>query len=693
LNHDEFLGTLDSEVKSIALSFGVSNQTALADFACKLLEDSSELTSMEVGSTALVVGPNRKKLRVDAYGFDEIDGTLQLLASDAIANSASATLTKTEADTLFGQLAWFVQVAIDDNLRSEIPTYEQAAQFAWSLAEIWPSVNRVKLLIATNRTMSDRIRTYDAPMIHGKPTQAQIWDETRMFGLYESQTGKEATKVLFSEFGVDGVPMLSAVTKFEGTQTYLSVLPGDLLARVFDRFGSRLLEGNVRGFLSIRGKVNKGMRGTILGQPERFLAFNNGITATASSIEVDPRGNLLSVENLQIVNGGQTTASLYHFLKNEKTSIENLARTSVAMKLIVVDPELADELVPDIARFSNSQNKVTDTDFFANSPFHRRMEEISKRILAPAVDGKQVSTRWYYERARGSFENERSRASSSPAMLRKFDDTYPRNQKIDKSDLARYHSILNAKPHFARRGSQKNFKAFSDEVGPKWESDHGKAEFEDGFFKRIVGTKILYDTTHKAVRDSDWYSQGYLADIVTYGISRLLYEVDVRKLSIPWEQIWQKQSLSAPITQALLVSSNLALKGLLDPKRRQQNVTEWAKSEECWAALKQMPLELSDDLVGILISREASKEASKEDRNRGAILSELETLKFLAAIETEYWEQLESHPRVRISPAAKDALKLAKSGSALLLDKKKASLLVQLIDEAHNEGIQRPGSS
>lgn len=693
LNHEEFLATLDSEIKSSALSFGVSNQTALADYASKLLEDSSELTSMEVGSSALVVGPNRKKFRVDAYGFDEIDGTLQLLVADAIATSGSAKLTKSEADVLFGQLSWFVQVATDDNLRSEIPTYEQAAQFAWSLSEIWPMVNRIKLVIATNRTMSDRIRTYDAPSVYGKPTQAQIWDEARMFGLFESQTGKEATKVVFSDFGLSGLPMLSTVTKFEGTQTYLSVLPGDLLARVFDKFGSRLLEGNVRGFLSIRGKVNKGMRATILGQPERFLAFNNGITATATSVEVDQKGNLLSVENLQIVNGGQTTASLYHFLKNEKGSPENLGKTSVAMKLIVVEPELADELVPDIARFSNSQNRVTDTDFFANSPFHRRIEDISKRILAPAVDGKQVSTRWYYERARGSFENERSRASTTPATLRKFDDTYPRNQKIDKSDLAKHHSILNMKPHFARRGSQKNFKAFSDEVGPKWETEHGKADFGDGFFKKIVATKIIYDTTHKAVRGSDWYGQGYLADIVTYGIARLLHEVEVNHLSLPWEQIWQKQSLGAPLVDALLSSSKLSLKALLDPKRKQQNVTEWAKSEECWESLKRLPLDLPQGLLSILLTKEEGKEASNEERSRGAVLSELETLQFLAGVQASYWDELDGHPLLRISPATRGALALAKSGQALLLDKRKAALLMNLIDEAFHEGIQRPAEA
>jgi hypothetical protein len=690
MNLEEFRASLDGEIKAIALSAGVGNNTALAEYSCRLLEESNEAADMDLGSASMVVGPNRRKFRVDAYGFDEVDGTLFLLASDASPRSSGATFTKTEADVLFGQLAWFVQVSLDDKLRSEIPVYERAAQFAWTIAEIWPVVNKVKLMVVTNRVMSDRIRSYEVASTSGKLTQAQIWDESRMFDLITSRIGRESTEVVLADFGLTSLPMLSAVTHFAGTETFLAVIPGESLAKIFDKFGSRLLEGNVRGFLSVRGKINKGIRATILSQPERFLAFNNGVTATATSVQVDREGSLVSVENLQIVNGGQTTASLFQMLKSDKGAIDNLKKTSVAMKLIVVAPELSDELVPDIARFSNSQNKVTETDFFANSPFHRRMEEISKRLLAPAIDGKQVSTKWYYERARGSFENDRSRASSSAPALRRFDDMYPRSQKIDKGELAKLHSIGNLKPHLARRGPAKNFQSFSNEVGPKWETEQGKANFGDSYYKKIVCTKLIYDSSHKAVRNSEWYVQGYLADIVTYGIAKLIQTVEDSKLAMPWDTIWQKQSAPVQLLSALTESCELSLGALLDPKRRQQNVTEWAKSEDCWTSVKSVSLELQLELIAILQSKEMAKEASKEDRGNSKLLSEFETLTYLQGVSKEYWEQIEVHPRIRISPTATDALKSVRSGSALLLEKRKADALIALIGEAQNEGITRP---
>lgn len=686
----EFIEMLDSDLRAISFSSGISNNSALAEYACKLLEEANETTSMELGSANLVVGTKRRKIRIDAFGFDPIDNTLFALAADAADKTGDSTLTKTDADVIFSQLSWFVEVALRDELRAEIPTYEHAAQFAWSLAENWPQVKKVKLILVTNRTLSGRVRSYESQDIDGKESQAQIWDETRIHELLESKTGREDTKISLADFGLERLPLLRANTTFEGTQTYLSVLPGVALARIFDKFGSRLLEGNVRGFLSVRGTVNKGMRATILGEPERFLAFNNGITATATDITLDQEGNLETIENFQIVNGGQTTASLYHFLKNEKVSSDNLSKTAVAMKLIVVSPELADELVPSIAKYSNSQNKVNEADFFANSPFHRRMEEISKRLLAPAVGGRQVSTKWYYERARGSFENERTRAALSAPALRRFDDSHPKNQKIDKTDLAKFHSIFSLKPHLARRGNQKNFIAFKDEVSPKWETEQGKALFGDAYYKKIVCTKIIYESTHKAVRESAWYEQGYLADIVTHGISKFIYHVEDRDLALPWDVIWQQQSVPLHLMTSILESCRSSLDALLDPTRRQQNVTEWSKSEDCWNAVKRSRLDFSRELLAVLVSKGASEDSKLESRQQTLVLSELETLTYLQSIPAGYWDEVESHQNVRMSPTARQSLQKVREGKGLLLDKRRADGLILLIEMASHEGIARP---
>lgn len=681
---------LDSEIKLLVFSEGISNSAALAQFATKELEESNEIADMSLGFSSLVIGPRRRKLRVDGLGIDEIDGTLFALISDAVNETANETLTKTDADALFAQLHWFIEVSMSDQLRSEIPAHDVAAEFAWRLGEAWGMIQKVKLVLVTNKTLSDRVRTYEFPSISGKSTEAQIWDERRLFELYVSRTGHEKTQISLLDFGSAPIPMLSATESDGESETYLAVLPGDLLARIFDKYGSRLLEGNVRGFLSTRGNVNKGIRATILGRPEKFLIFNNGITATASSIEVDSSNSLLAVEDLQIVNGGQTTASLYTFLKQEKVHQANLKKTAVAVKLIVVKPEIAEEMVPEIAKYSNSQNKVNEADFFANSPFHRRMEEISKRLMAPAVGGRQASSRWFYERARGSFENEKARASLTSAGARKFEDTYPKGQKIDKTDLAKFHNIFSLKPHIVRRGNQKNFLAFKDEVAIKFETEEGRALFGDAYYKRIVCTKIIFDTLHKAVRESAWYTQGYLADLVTYGMAKFIQAVQDSGYAMPWDQIWQLQSVPQALIDSLLDSAELAHAALLDPTRKQQNVTEWAKSEDCWKSLKALRFDLTPEVKASLVPQQVAAEESKENKNKGRLLNEYETNLYLHSIPHSYWEIILRHQTLRIAPSARQSIDQVMKGNALVLDKRRANGLMDLIDQAGFEGIARP---
>ena len=144
--------------------------------------------------------------------------------------------------------------------------------------------------------------------------------------------------------------------------------------------------------MTAKGKINKGIRNTILNEPEMFFAYNNGIAATAYDVKIEA-GEICplitEITSLQIVNGGQTTASLASALVNDKERANGLKDIYVPMKLSVVTPEKAMELIPNIAKYANKQNKVSDADFFSNHAFHVRMEDFSRRILAPAVMGNQ----------------------------------------------------------------------------------------------------------------------------------------------------------------------------------------------------------------------------------------------------------------------------------------------------------------
>ena len=145
------------------------------------------------------------------------------------------------------------------------------------------------------------------------------------------------------------------------------MIPAEVIAQIYDRFGSRLLEGNVRSFLSTKVKVNKGIRNTIINEPEMFFAYNNGISATATDAEFRKTEHglqLISANDLQIVNGGQTTASLLMAKIKDKA---DLANVYVQMKLSVVSPTTADSVIPLIARYANSQNQISDADFFHQS--------------------------------------------------------------------------------------------------------------------------------------------------------------------------------------------------------------------------------------------------------------------------------------------------------------------------------------
>jgi hypothetical protein len=687
---NDYLSLLDSELHAITHAQGKSDSEALAEFATKFLEEANELPDMELGSLSTVVGPRRKRMRVDAIGYDEIDRTIYGLIADSSGQVGADTLTKTDVDALVGQLGWFFEVSVDASLRSTLPNYEAAAQFAWDLNDKWSSIWQIKLIIVTTKKLSDRLRSYQAAPIQGKNVEVQIWDCTRLHDIFESRSGREEIQIDFKDFGASSLAALEAPMQFDGATTFLCVMPGELLAKIFDKYTSRLLEGNVRGFLSVRGDVNKSIRATILGKPDHFLAFNNGITATASAVSRDNNGQILGITDLQIVNGGQTTASLYNFLKQEKGPLPHLARVSVAMKLIVVAPEIADELVPDIAKYSNSQNKVTEADFFSNSPFHRRIEEISKRLVAPAIGGSQISTRWYYERARGSYENDRARASSTPANQRKFDAIYPKSQKIDKTELAKLHSIFNGKPHFARRGSQKNFRLFKDEVAPKFETDAGKAQFEDFYFKKVVVTKILYDNLYKGVKASEWHSQGFLADIVTYAISKLIFDLSAQGLNLNWDLIWQKQAPSQSLVEALLSCAKTCLAELTSDSRKNNLVTEWAKAEDCWIAVQKA--QTGVNAVSILEAHSSSVERENrgERIERGRVLSELETLQFLNSVPREYWITLLEHPTLRLSPSNRQTIDKILVGQALTLEKRKAKEVQEVIDRAFLEGIPKP---
>lgn len=303
---------------------------------------------------------------------------------------------------------------------------------------------------------------------------------------------KEPIEIDFSEFKIGVLPCIEAIDcKSMNYKSYLATIPGDVLVNIYIKHGARLLEGNVRSFLSVRGKVNKDIRKTILTSPEMFFAYNNGIAATASKADIE--GNsIYKITNLQIINGGQTTASIANVVLKEKADV---SKVMVPMKLSIVDDEKAEEMIPIISRCDNSQNKVDEADFFANHPYHIRIEELSRKTYAPAVNGNQVQTLWFYERERG--QHTQAQMKLTKKQCKNFLERNPKSQVIKKVELAKYLNTYECLPYMVSKGAQINMRNFAKTISKKWEDND--AVFNKFYFQKVVSLAILFKSTEKII--------------------------------------------------------------------------------------------------------------------------------------------------------------------------------------------------
>lgn len=586
-------------------------------------------------------GSRNKHLQIDGYYYDDLEQSLGLFICDFSDSEVTETVTRGDAETSFRREEAFVQDALSGFIQKHAEESSPGYGLAVDISGRYKDVRKYKFYLITDKVLSKRITGIPGGKLGKAETEYSIWDISRLQGIRESKTGKEDIVIHLSDFGVEGIPCLKA-SESEDYTAYLCNIPGKVLADMYNHYGSRLLEGNVRSFLSVRGKINKGIRNTILNDPAKFFAYNNGIAATAYAIQTEQGFSSLmitEITGLQIVNGGQTTASLANALIKDKARANNLQNIYVPMKLSVVSPENAVTLIPDIARFANSQNKVSEADFFSNSPFHIRMEEISRRLIAPAVDGNQFGTHWYYERARGQYRQEQ--AKMTEAEKKKFQMENPKRQMFTKTDLAKYYNIYQMMPDKVSLGAQKNFIEFAKWAGEQWNKND--LNFNEVFFKRVVCVDILFKAVDDIVKHAAWYDGGYKAQVNTYTLSWLFYLIQKNypRYAFNFRDVWNKQRVSDELKMQLESLAEKVFYHLTNPDRLVQNVTEWAKRADCWEKLKEIDFQLSPALVRWLVPKEAVSEQEKDAKVEQKEISKANAMIQVANYGVENWKKVQ----------------------------------------------------
>lgn len=687
----EFRDAMLDEVHLNASVNGTSAREEFLTVCSNMLIDAEEFVDFNFLSFE-GVGARNKRIQIDGYFFDELDDCLSIVICPFSDNLEIISLTRSEAERIFGRAIAFVEESMSGFITTNAEESSPGYGLAIDIQNRYKSVASYKFYVITDMLMSSKLIEVANSLVCTKPASFNIWDISRLWALKESKSGKEDIVIDLTAFVTEGIPCLLA----NGTEEYSSYLcniPGKILADLYNTFGGRLLEGNVRSFLTARGKVNKGIRNTILNNPSMFFAYNNGIAATAYSVRIIYYGNvphITEITALQIVNGGQTTASLAMALINDKDRANGLANIFVPMKLSVVSPEKADELIPNISRYANSQNKVSDADLSANHPFHIRIEDFSRRIITPAVNGSQYGTHWYYERAKGQYNQEQAKMTNSERT--KFALMNPKSQVFTKTELAKYITIIRLMPQYVCLGAQKNYMkfaewAFEEEKG-QWVKD--EAQFNEAYFKKTIALAILFKQVDKLVKTQEWYELGYKAQVVSYTLAKFLYEVQTQfpDMVFDYKSIWNKQEVPVLLQKELVTIAELMYSHLVSVDREVQNVTEWAKRESCWKKAQSIRVSLSLGFKDFLIDKYCEHQDEKDAKHEQRAVNRVTAMIDVANFGVENWKKLHKWGESTkvLNPAELSFIRVAIAMEQGNFPSEKQSIkIMQILDRAREE--------
>ena len=634
---------------------------------------------------------SNRKIQIDGFHFDEFDNSCVIFLCDFTNEIELETLNNTLVDSLYNRMKAYVESAIDGYIRKNGEESSLGYDLATQIEDEINNISKFRFYILTDRVIGSRVKNLKKDPIGGKEVDLNIWDITRVYNVALSKMGKESIEINFRDYSIRGIPSVKAVTsESEQYEAYLAVIPGNILADIYLEYGARLLEGNVRSFLSVRGKVNKDIRKTILDKPEMFFAFNNGIAATATEIKYEKTDDglmITEVIDLQIINGGQTTASIANVVLQDKKDVSNVF---VPMKLSVVSYERSEEIVPIISRCANSQNKVEEADFFSNSPFHIRMEDLSRKTFAPPTGGNQYQTIWFYERARGQHVQEQMKLT--PSQRKQYLLRNPKGQVIKKVDLAKYMNTYWRRPHEVSKGAQASMRTFAKSIEAQWKKSD--VPFNAYFFKKAIAIAIIFKETERLVSNQQWYKvvKAYRANIVTYSLAVIFEHIrNLEGVDIDFRKIWNQQGIYNELSEQLIVTTKEVYDFITRDDRPTQNVTEWCKKEACWKLACQQEWTFLDKFIKTLISKddEISEQtiARKEQTLNNDINAEIEVIQ----MGSIYWQKIRQWGVTNgvLTPVQNNILQIACNyeQTGMLPTAKQAKIILDVRKKLYKEGM------
>lgn len=635
----KFYIDVQEEIKASLISEeeGTNPEQVFTEIALSFLSDAGETENYRVCFDEKI-SKRGIEHKINGYSLYENYETLDLFVTLYNGDSTIQNIPKGDSDRTIDRAVKFFRNAIYKNYVNEIEESSEIFDLAHTLSNV-PDVKeyltRVNIFLLTNGEVKTDLKINDT--IAGYTVFYRSIDINYLFNL--SDKSRVPIEINFDQAGYK-VPCIVNETENSDYQSYLAIIPGLALADIYEQYGARLLEQNVRSFLQFTGKINKGIRNTILREQHMFMAFNNGIAATAEEVTITDLPNnygkaIAQVKDFQIVNGGQTTASVYHTWKKEKVDI---SKVFVPLKLTIVkNRENFSEIVGRIAEYANTQNRVSASDLSSNRENHVLIEKLSRTSWAPPISGESTQTRWFFERSRGQFKNDRNRFGITTSKKKLFDKQNPRSQMFTKELLAKYinvyEEVYNGKklvigPHIVVRGSQKNYAQF---LNYNFNLKPDNIWFED-----LVAKALLFKNAEKiyGVKPNSIGDMRYIT--VPYSIAWLGFKLDYK---LDLYKIWKQQSLSANLKDKLYEIMS-QIEDYIKIQAPGSLYGEWAKKEECWKAIKNHGFGISLESLKTDLENNSSdkrKKITEDEVNTQIIQAELD---FIYSIPIAKWNEI-----------------------------------------------------
>ena len=625
-------------------------------------------------------------MRADGYCFDETDHSLVLMITDFQDTLETDNLTPSRVDDLYWRMYYFLNEVCNGRMEDYFDDSDDTLKVArlirrrmGATTDDPDQILKVKLFIITNKELSTDLLSHNLletkikksktqksvrstkkikkSDFNGKPLEINLWSSERFFEKEKALSNDPIVIDFAEDYHSSGIPCIKGnIGDNLGYEAYIAIIPGKLLAEIYINHGSKVLEGNVRAFLGTSGSksVNSGIRRTINNEPDKFFTYNNGIATTAADVEtqeIDGQLFITKIVDLQIINGGQTTASLAEaVLKKTNTELNGIF---VPMKLTVIEDRetenedgirFYDQMVQSIAKYANSQNKVTAADLFSNDPFHIWMEKMSKKLMSPPAK-YAVPTGWYYERSRKRYDQELFKLKSVIDQKR-FRAKFPKDQLITKEQLGMYLTTLAQRPHIVAKGKNFVIKEFNTIITQEYRAN--KAVFNEFYFKKCICAAIIYrsvDNYLESNKDSAkkqtgfWYKAGgYKLDIVPYSIAKILHSVP-KGLTLNWEYIWTHQGLSPVFMHEVELVTKMTNDYICDSHGI--IVTEYCKKEETWNNFRDnIPYSPSAGFLNELMPESVTKEQEVTAQKDQKDTDDLKYVMQIIELGKAYWEKL-----------------------------------------------------